>query len=104
MKAHQVRSLAASWARHASASMEDMSACSWKSYNTFSQFYLKDMALICDQMYHLGPVVVALHISLVSIPSQVEVWKTCRNSGLLAIKVDRFAYYSLKFMFIDKDF
>ena len=43
----QVRCLAASWALHANA---PMSACSRKSHNTFSQFYLKDLALICDQM------------------------------------------------------
>ena len=64
VKAHQVRSLAASWALHSNASIDDiMSACSWRSHNTFTQYYLKDMALIRDEMYHLGPVLAASHIS-----------------------------------------
>ena len=62
VKAHQVRALAASWALHTNASMEDiMTACSWKHSSTFSRFYLKDMALQRDKMYHLGPVVAASH-------------------------------------------
>ena len=62
VKAHQVRAMAASWALHNKASMDEiMNACSWKSPMTFTQFYLKDLALIRDQMYHLGPVVSATH-------------------------------------------
>ena len=64
VKAHQVRSLAASWALHTNGSLADiMSSCTWKSHNTFSEFYLKDMSLIRDEMYHLGPIVAASHIS-----------------------------------------
>ena len=62
VKAHQVRAMAASWALQKNVSMENiMVACSWKSHNTFTQYYLKDMALISEQMYHLGPVVSAQH-------------------------------------------
>ena len=62
VKAHQVRSMAASWALHSQAALEDiMNACSWKSANTFTSFYLKDMALQRDKMFHLGPVVAAAH-------------------------------------------
>ena len=62
VKAHQVRAMAASWALHSRASLEDiMQACSWKSANTFTSFYLKDMALQRDEMFHLGPVVAASH-------------------------------------------
>ena len=60
--AHQVRGMAASWALQRNVALDSiMAACSWKSHNTFTQYYLKDLALICDEMYHLGPVVVAQH-------------------------------------------
>jgi integrase len=60
VKAHSVRALAASWAFHTNVSMEDiMNACSWKNSTTFTRFYLKDMAMIRDEMFHLGPVVAA---------------------------------------------
>ena len=64
VKAHQVRSMAASWALHCNASMEDiMNACCWKSANTFISYYLKDLAFIREDMYHLGPVITAAHTS-----------------------------------------
>ncbi len=60
VKAHQVRSVAASWAFHENVSMDTiMSACTWKSHNTFSSYYLKDLAWMKEEMYSLGPVVVA---------------------------------------------
>ena len=60
--AHQVRGMAASWALQRNVAVEDiMAACSWKSHNTFTQYYLKDLALISEKMYHLGPVIVAQH-------------------------------------------
>jgi integrase len=60
--AHQVRGMAASWALQRNVALESiMAACSWKAHNTFTQYYLKDLALISDEMYHLGPVVVAQH-------------------------------------------
>ena len=63
IKAHHVRSMAASWALLNQASMEDiMGACSSKSHNTFTQFYLKDLSLIREDMHHLGPVVAASHV------------------------------------------
>ena len=33
--------------------------CHWKSHKTFTQFYLKDMALAESELFHLGPVVAA---------------------------------------------
>lgn len=64
VKAHQVRAMASSWALHCNASMDDiMASCSWKSRNTFTKFYLKDMEWQRDAMFHLGPVVVASHTS-----------------------------------------
>jgi integrase len=60
VKAHQVRAMAASCAFYANSSLNTiMSACSWKNATTFTAFYLKDVAMIKDKMYHLGPVVAA---------------------------------------------
>jgi integrase len=59
IKAHQVRGVAASWANLNNISMDDiMTNCSWKNHNTFTSYYLKDLALIRDDMHHLGPVMV----------------------------------------------
>ena len=45
VKAHDVRAFAASKAFQSGVSMEQiLSACQWKSHNTFTQFYLKDVA------------------------------------------------------------
>jgi hypothetical protein len=64
VKAHQVSSLAASWALYSNDSMESiLNACSWKSHNTFTQYYLKDMTTMSEKMLHLGPVVAAQHTS-----------------------------------------
>ena len=44
VKAHDVRSFAASKVFQAGVSLEQiLSACHWKSHNTFTQFYLKDV-------------------------------------------------------------
>ena len=58
-----VRSFAASKAFQAGVSLEQiLSACHWKSHNTFTQFYLKDVAWADPELYHLGPVVAAQQI------------------------------------------
>ena len=36
-----------------------MSACHWKSHNTFTHFYLKDIAWADKDFLYLGPVVAA---------------------------------------------
>ena len=36
-----------------------LAACHWKSHNTFTQFYLKDVAWADSELFHLGPVVAA---------------------------------------------
>ena len=44
VKAHDVRGFAASRAFRAGVPLEHiLSACHWKSHNTFTQFYLKDL-------------------------------------------------------------
>ena len=63
VKAHDVRAFAASKAFQSGVSLEQiLSACHWKSHNTFTQFYLKDVAWADAELYHLGPVVAAQQI------------------------------------------
>ena len=63
VKAHDVRAFAASKAFQSGISLEQiLSACHWKSHNTFTQFYLKDVAWADSKLYHLGPVVAAQQI------------------------------------------
>ena len=63
VKARDVRAFAASKAFQSGVSLEQiLSACHWKSQNTFTQFYLKDVAWADSELYHLGPVVAAQQI------------------------------------------
>ena len=63
VKAHDVRAFAASKAFQSGVSLEQiLSACHWKSHNTFTQFYLKDVAWADSELYHLGPVLAAQQI------------------------------------------
>jgi len=59
-RAHEVRALAASWARYnnvcASAILE---ACTWKSFGVFADFYLRDLSVQAEELYALGPISVA---------------------------------------------
>ena len=58
VKAHDVRAFAVSKAFQSRVSLEQiLSACHWKSHNTFTQFYLKDVAWADTELFHLGPVV-----------------------------------------------
>ena len=61
--AHDVRAFAASKAFQSGISLDQiLSACHWKSHNTFTQFYLKDVAWADSELFHLGPVVAAQHV------------------------------------------
>ena len=63
VKAHDVRVFAASKAFQSGVSLEQiLSACHWKSHNTFTQFYLKDVAWADTEPFHLGPVVAAQQV------------------------------------------
>ena len=63
VKAHDVRAFAASKAFQSGVSLEQiLAACHWKSHNTFTQFYLKDVAWADSELFHLGPVVAAQQI------------------------------------------
>ena len=63
VKAHDVRAFTASKAFQSGVSLEQiLPACHWKSHNTFTQFYLKDVAWADSELYHLSPVVAAQQI------------------------------------------
>ena len=69
IKAHDVRAFAASKVFYGGVSMDQiMSACHWKSQNTFTRFYLKDLSGQDqkDKHYHLGAFVAAQQV----VPSQ----------------------------------
>ena len=63
VRAHDVRPFGASKAFQRGVSLDQiLSACHWKPHNTFTQFYLKDLAWADSELYHLGPVVAAQQI------------------------------------------
>ena len=63
VKAHDVRAFAASKAFQSGISLDQiLSACHWKSHNTFTQSYLKDVAWADSELFHLGPVVAAQQV------------------------------------------
>ena len=60
VKAHDVRAFAASRAFQGGISLDQiLSACHWKAHNTFTRFYLKDLAWADSERFHLGPIVAA---------------------------------------------
>ena len=63
VRAHDVRVFGASRAFQGGISLDQiLSACHWKAHNTFSRFYLKDLAWADSELHHLGPVVAAQQI------------------------------------------
>ena len=63
VRAHDVRAFAASKAFQGGVSLDQiLSACHWKAHNTFTQFYLKDLAWADSELYHLGPIVAAQQV------------------------------------------
>ena len=63
VKAHDVRSMAASLAFRVGISLNEiLEACFWKSHNTFTNFYLKDLCWHKGQILKLGPIVSAQHV------------------------------------------
>ena len=57
VKAHDIRAFAPCKAFQGVFLEQILSACHWKSHNTFTQFYLKDVAWADSEVYHLGPIV-----------------------------------------------
>ena len=63
VKAHDVRAFAASRAFQGGISLDQiLSACHWKAHNTFTQFYLKDLAWAHSERFHMGPIVAAQQV------------------------------------------
>ena len=63
VRAHDVRAFVASKAFQGGVSLDQiLPACHWKAHNTFTQFYLKDLAWEDSDLYHLGPIVAAQQI------------------------------------------
>ena len=63
VRAHDVRVFAASQAFQGGIFLDQiLSTCHWKAHNTFTQFYLKDLAWADSELYHLGPVVAAQQV------------------------------------------
>ena len=66
VRAHDVSAFAASKAFHGGVCLDQiLSACHWKAHNTFTQFYLKDIAWADSELYHLGPVVAEQQIHII---------------------------------------
>jgi hypothetical protein len=62
VKAHDVRAMASSWAFMKNVSLEAiLQACSWRSHTTFTNFYLKDLTRIQDDLLKLVPFISAQH-------------------------------------------
>ena len=62
VKAHNVRAFASSKDFQLEVSRKQLSACQYKSHNTLTQFYFKDMAGADSELFHLSPVVVAQQV------------------------------------------
>ena len=63
VKAHDVHSMAASLVFKGEVSLSEiLEACFWKSHNTFTNFYLKDLCWLNGQILKLGPIVYAQHV------------------------------------------
>ena len=57
---HEARAVSASLAFQATFSMQEvMQACVWKAHTTFTDYYLRDMSYIMDELFTLGPLVMA---------------------------------------------
>ena len=57
---HAIRGMSATLAFRGGVDLEAlMQACSWKSDSTFTDFYLKDLTTVQENLHKLGPLVVA---------------------------------------------
>ena len=57
---HAIRAMAASLAFRGMVSLEDiLSACSWRSHNTFTSHYLIDVSGVMGDLHKIGPLVAA---------------------------------------------
>jgi integrase len=64
VRAHDLRAMATSWNLHSSVRLTDiLKAAQWRSHNTFTSFYLKDMTLYEEDILRLGPLVTAQNVT-----------------------------------------
>jgi hypothetical protein len=64
---HEIRALASSMAWRANLNLDHiLQACNWKSHTTFTDFYLRDLTCVQDDLHSLGPLVAAQQV--VEIP------------------------------------
>ena len=60
---HTIRAMAATLAFRGNVELDDiLDACTWKSHNTFTNFYLKDISSLQEGLLKLGPLVAAQRI------------------------------------------
>jgi hypothetical protein len=60
---HEIRALSASWAAFCRIPMEEiLQAATWKNHTTFTAHYLKEMCAQQDELFALGPIVVAQQV------------------------------------------
>ena len=59
VKTHDASAFADSKALQSGVSLEQYCQPAFESHNTFTQFYLNNMAWTDSELYHLGPVVAA---------------------------------------------
>ena len=66
-KAHDLRAFATSWNALQKVSLPDiLRAAQWRSHNTFTSFYLTDLSVVEEDLFKIGPVVTAQHVSNVA--------------------------------------
>ena len=59
-RTHEVRALASSMAFRGNMDLEEvLKACTWKSANTFTTHYLRDVSTFAEELHSLGPLVAA---------------------------------------------
>ena len=57
---HAIRVMAASLAFTSQIDIDEiLKNCSWKHHTTFSEFYLKDLTQVRDDLHSLGPIIAA---------------------------------------------
>lgn len=65
VRAHEVRALATSWALLSGSSFQEvMSAAFWRGQTTFTDYYLRSLASVSDDLFALGPLVVAQSLAV----------------------------------------
>ena len=65
VRAHEIRALATSWALLTGSSFQEvMSAAFWRGQTTFTDHYLRSLASVSDDLFSLGPLVVAQSLAV----------------------------------------